>query len=202
MKSISFPPVRSLSRTGGKSNISLSLVVQIGTGQLDLDPTFVCQTMIDAAMSKLFNAQLDVFFVIYQSNDCFQVRQSPPFRVPIDSMRMIFQGFPDVSGQLYRWSAEEKGVQEEKFIDRTNLRRSGLPPQSNSSHFHFRLGKLLYTLSSRAQTNESQRTLIKSLENLYAEETLDLQSIDRRFSENVSLSLRKTRFQWLFRSTS
>lgn len=52
-----------------------SFLSQIGTGQLDLDPTFICQTMIDAALEQLTQYQLDVFFVIYQSNECFQVKQ-------------------------------------------------------------------------------------------------------------------------------
>jgi len=53
----------------------------IGTGQLNLDPTFVCQTMIDATLEKLSQNQLDVFFVIYQSNECFQI-----FRMFLESL--------------------------------------------------------------------------------------------------------------------
>jgi len=52
---------------------------KIGSGQLGLDPFFVCETMISAASERLHQFKMDVFFVIYSSteindeDECYQV---------------------------------------------------------------------------------------------------------------------------------
>jgi hypothetical protein len=52
---------------------------KIGTGQLGLDPFFVCEAMISAASERLHRYKIDVLFVIYSSNriddedECYQV---------------------------------------------------------------------------------------------------------------------------------
>jgi len=52
---------------------------KIGSGQLGLDPFFVCETMISAASERLHQFKMDVLFVIYSSteiddeDECYQV---------------------------------------------------------------------------------------------------------------------------------
>jgi hypothetical protein len=52
---------------------------KIGSGQLGLDPFFVCETMISAASERLHQFKIDVLFVIYSSteindeDECYQV---------------------------------------------------------------------------------------------------------------------------------
>ena len=55
------------------------MLKKIGTGQLGLDPAFVCEAMISAASERLHQYKMNVLFVIYQSSrvnnddECYQV---------------------------------------------------------------------------------------------------------------------------------
>lgn len=53
--------------------------MKIGTGQLGLDPSLVCEAMISAAVERLHRLKMHVVFVIYPStgipneDECYQV---------------------------------------------------------------------------------------------------------------------------------
>ena len=53
--------------------------MKVGTGQLGLDPSLVCEAMISAAIERLHQSQIHVTFVIYPStgipneDECYQV---------------------------------------------------------------------------------------------------------------------------------
>lgn len=62
------------------------MIQKVGTGQLGLDPGFVCESMISSAREYLNQHKIDVKFVIYPINDsdedeCYQV-----FRIYLESL--------------------------------------------------------------------------------------------------------------------
>jgi hypothetical protein len=75
------------------------LFEKIGTGQLGLDPFFVCEAMIGAASECLHQYKLDVSFVIYSStgmaeeDECYQVR----FISKLYFIQFIFLDFSNLS---------------------------------------------------------------------------------------------------------
>ncbi|CAF0967945.1 unnamed protein product [Rotaria sordida] len=156
MKSISFPP--------------------IGTGQLGLDPAFVCEAMINAASDCLHQYKIDVIFVIYPStqinnnhqnddDECYQV-----FRIYLDSLCEQIKpnqlSKPYIDNQTNILNSSDTQIE---FI-RRNIQ-----------------GKRVLTLSNSSNMIEDHNLLIKSLENLLYEKSFDLSYIEPSLIDKIDL---------------
>ncbi|CAF3313561.1 unnamed protein product [Rotaria socialis] len=155
MKSISFPP--------------------IGTGQLGLDPAFVCEAMISAASERLHQYKMDVLFVIYSStglnshhdndDECYQI-----FRIYLDSLNEQIKSIKVATSAINNQQQMPKSFDMEK----TSIQRDIL-------------GKRVLTLSNSSNIIEYHHLLIKSLENLMYEKIFDLSLIESTLIDKIDL---------------
>ncbi|CAF0869430.1 unnamed protein product [Rotaria sp. Silwood1] len=157
MKSISFPP--------------------IGAGQLGLDPVFVSETMINAVNQCLKQYKIDVLFVIYPSSginpnhqhddddECYQI-----FRIYLDSL----------CDQI-----EPKKVSTPTIDNQTNL-STNFETQKQIIRRDIQSKRVL-TLSNSSNIIEHHNLLIKSLENLLYEKSLDLSLIESSLIDKIDL---------------
>ncbi|CAF1221473.1 unnamed protein product [Adineta ricciae] len=142
VKTVSFPP--------------------IGTGELNLDPLFVCEALIGAASERLHQYQMNVIFVVYPKSD----------RIEEDGCYQIFRQYLNSLCAQIPSTSNERKAKTTSEVKRRVFKRD---VQS----------KRILTLSALQNINEHRQLLVESLEKLIDEQVFDLNLVESKLSSQV-----------------